>query len=107
MSPAIEAIILQLVATCLRITSQGKWHAHIQLAAHVRLLDIYILPATALYQEGETRERALSQAVYYQTAPAYSWETEAQQEARAAHELEALLLDLQPYLAASAKEAAA
>lgn len=105
-SPAIEAIILQIIATSLRITSQGQWHTHVCLNAHVRLLDVYVLPATTLYQAGAHRERVLSQAVYYQNAPGYTWQNTAQAEARAISELEALLADLEPFLAANAKEPA-
>lgn len=106
MSPTIEALILQIVATSLRITSQGQWHAHVCLTPHVRLLDVYILPATTLYQAGHHRERALSQAVYWENTPGYAWQTPAQAEADAISKLEALLTDLEPFLAGNAKGAA-
>lgn len=106
MSPAIEAIILQIVATSLRITSQGQWHAHVSLNAHVRMLDVYILSAGTLYRRGEHPERALSQAVYWHNAPGYAWQTPAQAEAYAIRQLEALLTDLEPFLAGNAEGAA-
>jgi len=105
-SPAIEAIILQIIATSLRITSQGQWHVHVCLNAHVRLLDVYVLPATTRHRKGEHPERALEQAVYWENAPGYSWQNTAQAEARNLSELEALLADLEPFLAGNAEGAA-
>ncbi|MCY1289345.1 hypothetical protein D9M68_341790 [compost metagenome] len=107
MSPAIQALVLQLLSTCLAITAKGKWHAHFSVAAHVRMVDIYILPSNTLYKESERRVRALSQAVYYDQEHSYSWETPEQIEQRALLNLAALLEDLQPFLADEVEEAAA
>ncbi|MDN6872922.1 hypothetical protein QO209_10740 [Pseudomonas citronellolis] len=48
--PTFEELILQILATCLLINSQMKWHAHFTLFAHCGLISVHVQPADTDYQ---------------------------------------------------------
>lgn len=55
MKPTLEELILQILATCLLINSQMKWHAHFGLHAHCGLISVYLQPADTDYQDPNRR----------------------------------------------------
>ena len=106
MSPVIEKLLLQITYICLHITAQGKWHAHVHLSAHVRQMDVYIQPATQIYEDGHDFVYAFNESVYYQARnPQEPWTAEREQHAE--HALQTMLASLEPFLATDSAEVAA
>lgn len=98
MSPIIEKLLLQIAYICLRITTQGNWHAHFTIAPHTRGVTVEIMPASTNYMAAQSQPRAMSRVCYYQNAPGFIEHDEAALSQRAITELEAILNDLIPFL---------
>lgn len=98
MSPIVEKLLLQIACICLRITTQGNWHAHFNIAPHTRGVTVEILPASTDYMAPQSHPRALSRVCYYQNAPGFIEHDEASLTERAITELEGILSDLIPFL---------
>lgn len=97
MNPVTEALLLQVTAMCLRISSQGQWHAFLNLSGHVRQIDVYIHRADAEYQTGIEREYLLHTTFYYQGNPRY-YDCEVTVDAEAQQKLRMLLTELEAFL---------
>lgn len=105
MSTIIEQLLLQLASLCLRITSQGQWHAHFELSAHVRQLSIDICPADTDYDTAAARNAyAYSADCYYQAPPGHQFKQPAEVQAVIVQELEQIKAALLPYLNAAAPQ---
>lgn len=76
-NPTLEELHLQILATCLLINTQGKWHAFFSLAAHVGSVDVRIAPSNTDYQNPAPEQWAVKHATFTSTnRHQYEWVTE-------------------------------
>lgn len=73
----LEELNLQILATCLLINTQGKWHAFFSLSGHVGGVDVRIAPSSTNYQDLSPKPWAVKDATFTSTnRHQYSWVTE-------------------------------
>lgn len=62
-----EELLLQILATCLLINTQGKWHAFYSLAAHVGTIDVRVTSSDNDYQAKNLHNGVMKEATFTST----------------------------------------
>lgn len=63
----LEELQLQILATCLLINTQGKWHAFYGLSAHVGTVDVRITSSDTDYHAKNLHGWAMQEATFTST----------------------------------------
>jgi hypothetical protein len=64
MNSEIRHAVERLFATCLDVTMAGKYHAHMDYAAHVGMVSVQVYPADTKYASGVERAPLVNADVY-------------------------------------------